>query len=142
LVSINYFKTNILGLKGEEMAKHKTKHARKSKSLFDVLKHWLEKRGQGLPMTTIVIIVIVLIVLAVVVVFFFGQFSVGQKTVEGQQDIGTSATDSAKCSAYAAGLIQTEPANFCTNCSCDTVCTAIKNGKDCGTDRPTGCTKC
>lgn len=125
------------------MAKNKTRNARKSKSLFERLKHLLEKRGQGLPMTTIVIIVIVLIVLAVVVVFFFGQFSTGQEAVKGQQEVGASATQTAKCNAWAAGIIPLSGA--CTAdaatgeypCSEEARCTARENKvttEACGVD--------
>lgn len=108
------------------MAKHKTRHARKSKSVFDMLKHLLEKRGQGLPMTTIVIIVIVLIVLSVVVVFFFGQFTVGQKAVEEQQGIGDTITTTAKCNAWASGLIPSLD-KACEICPEESRCRAVSN---------------
>ncbi|MDD5182253.1 MAG: hypothetical protein PHC66_03725 [Candidatus Nanoarchaeia archaeon] len=91
------------------MAKKKLLRSRKGKSLFEKLRHLLEKRGQGLPMTTVVIIVIVLIVLSVVTVFFFGQFSTGQQTVKGQQEIGVTATQNAKCSAWASGILPAKP---------------------------------
>lgn len=113
------------------MAKKKTAKTRRSKrikpkSFLEKIKHWLEKRGQGLPMTTIVIIIIVLIVLAVVIVFFFGQFTQGQDTAEQQQQLGLDATTSAKCSAYANGLL---PAftDFCNTCPKEAVCTAQEN---------------
>lgn len=115
------------------MAKHKTRHAQKSKSIFEMLKHLLEKRGQGLPMTTIVIIVIVLIVLSVVIVFFFGQFTVGQKAVEEQQNIGQTITTTAKCNAWASGLIPSL-ANACDkdaagvySCPEESRCRAVAN---------------
>jgi len=108
------------------MAKIKTRKTR-TKSFFEKLKHLLEKRGQGLPMTTIVIIVIVLIVLAVVIVFFFGQFSAGQKTTEAQQQVGTSLTEAAKCNAWAAGMITLDKACDPTVCSVESRCRAVAN---------------
>jgi predicted PurR-regulated permease PerM len=75
---------------------HATKgqtRAKAPRTFIDRIKHWLEKKAQGLPMTTIVIIIIVLIVLAVVVIFFFGQFSTGQTAVNQQVQIGGNATN-------------------------------------------------
>jgi len=129
------------------MAKNRITHSRRKHSLFYKLKHWLEKRGQGLPMTTIVIIMIVLIVLAVVVVFFFGQFSTGQKAVEGQQQLGTDASFNAKCNAWATKIIP-KFTGF-ENCSLSANCTASCNKADgapyapaTATARPAGCTTC
>jgi hypothetical protein len=75
--------------------KHAVAKKVQPRSFLERMKHWLKKKAQGLPMTTIVIIIIVLIVLAVVVIFFFGQFSTGQTTVEQQLGIGSNATGEA-----------------------------------------------
>jgi len=87
--------------KRNKKARTASKHIKeaKPKTFLEQIKHWLKKRAQGLPMTTIVIIIIVLIVLAVVVIFFFGQFATGQTTVTSQQAIGGSATTKAGCEA-------------------------------------------
>jgi hypothetical protein len=86
----------------------------KPKTFLERIKHWLEKRAQGLPMTTIVIIIIVLIVLAVVVIFFFGQFTTGQTAVTSQQAIGSNSTCKAACEAYNTFKIGSAP----SGCTC------------------------
>lgn len=94
----------------------KHKRVKKPKTFLEKIKHWLKKKAQGLPMTTIVIIIIVLIVLAVVVIFFFSQFATGQETVGSQLDIGSSATASAQCDAFCNFGIGDKP----TGCNCST----------------------
>jgi flagellar basal body-associated protein FliL len=77
----------------KQTRRHKKEH--EPKTLLEKIKHWLMKRAQGLPMTTIVIIIIVLIVLAVVVIFFFSSFASGQSSVGGQLGIAGNATSNA-----------------------------------------------
>jgi cell division septal protein FtsQ len=104
--------------RNKKAARKVSKHVKeaKPKTILETLKHWLKKRAQGLPMTTIVIIIIVLIVLAVVVIFFFGQFATGQTTVSSQQAIGGSSTTKATCDAYCKVCIGAKP----TGCVCAT----------------------
>jgi hypothetical protein len=120
-------KKKIKRKKAPKRAKTKHRRKKKPKTLLEKIKHWLEKRGQGLPMTTIVIIIIVIIVLAVVILFFFGQFSAGKTTAEAQQNVSLGATQVAKCNAWAAGILPTNPCGKTASEGCpkQALCTYI-----------------